>query len=217
MTLYLYIHRVRDCEPGVYRWDSRQPQTRATPSRQCRARGGLPQSRTSAGGQCLFRRFDDRGLAKVARGSATAATATCYFDAGAIGQRLYVGAEALGWNATGIGAFYDDDVHRYLGFLAEDTVNSVSDSVAAAEQAALVMLGSPASRHAAAQTAKGKDSRGRSSVVTPSRIDTAGTRSTHRLQPTPRAGDLSFRRRSCPPRSPARGLKRHGRHSGAGE
>ncbi len=68
-----------------------------------------------------------------------------YFEAGAIGQRLYVGAEALGWNATGIGAFYDDDVHRYLGFLEEGT-SSVDASVREAEKAALVMLGSPASR-----------------------------------------------------------------------
>ena len=68
-----------------------------------------------------------------------------YFEAGAIGQRLYVGAEALGWSATGIGAFYDDDVHRYLGFLEEGT-SSVDASVREAEKAALVMLGSPASR-----------------------------------------------------------------------
>jgi hypothetical protein len=71
-----------------------------------------------------------------------------YFEAGAIGQRLYVGAEALGWNATGIGAFYDDDVHRYLGFL-EEGADSVDSSVREAEKAALVMLGSPASRAAA--------------------------------------------------------------------
>jgi hypothetical protein len=71
-----------------------------------------------------------------------------YFEAGAIGQRLYVGAEALGWNATGIGAFYDDDVHRYLGFL-EEGKDSVCASVREAEKAALVMLGSPASRAAA--------------------------------------------------------------------
>jgi SagB-type dehydrogenase family enzyme len=40
----------------------------------------------------------------------------CYvhFDAGAIGQRLYLAAEALGLGATGIGAFYDDEVHHYL-------------------------------------------------------------------------------------------------------
>ena len=31
-----------------------------------------------------------------------------------IGQGLYVAATALGYEATGIGAFYDDDVHRYL-------------------------------------------------------------------------------------------------------
>jgi nitroreductase len=70
-----------------------------------------------------------------------------YFEAGAIGQRLYVGAEALGWNATGIGAFYDDDVHRYLGFLEEGT-ESVGASVREAEKTSLVMLGSPASRAA---------------------------------------------------------------------
>jgi hypothetical protein len=71
-----------------------------------------------------------------------------YFEAGAIGQRLYLGAEALGWNATGIGAFYDDEVHRYLGFLEEGT-NSISKSVLQAEKTSLVMLGSPASRAAA--------------------------------------------------------------------
>jgi hypothetical protein len=71
-----------------------------------------------------------------------------YFEAGAIGQRLYVGAEALGSSATGIGAFYDDDVHRYLGFLEEGT-ESVGASVREAEKTALVMLGSPASRAAA--------------------------------------------------------------------
>ena len=37
-----------------------------------------------------------------------------YFEAGAIGQRLYLAAEALGLQATGIGAFFDDQVHRYL-------------------------------------------------------------------------------------------------------
>jgi len=37
-----------------------------------------------------------------------------HFEAGAIGQRLYLSAEALGFQSTGIGAFYDDTVHRYL-------------------------------------------------------------------------------------------------------
>jgi nitroreductase len=37
-----------------------------------------------------------------------------HFEAGAIGQRMYLAAEALGLRATGIGAFFDDQVHRYL-------------------------------------------------------------------------------------------------------
>ena len=37
-----------------------------------------------------------------------------HFEAGAIGQRLYIAAEAPGLRATGVGAFFDDEVHRYL-------------------------------------------------------------------------------------------------------
>lgn len=37
-----------------------------------------------------------------------------HFEAGAIGQLLYLAAESLGLGATGIGAFYDDEVHRHL-------------------------------------------------------------------------------------------------------
>ena len=37
-----------------------------------------------------------------------------HFEAGAIGQCLYLAAGALGLGATGIGAFYDDEVHRHL-------------------------------------------------------------------------------------------------------
>jgi len=46
--------------------------------------------------------FGDRGYRYV------------HFEAGAIGHRLYIAAEALGLGATGIGAFYDDDVHRHI-------------------------------------------------------------------------------------------------------
>jgi len=42
-----------------------------------------------------------------------------HFEAGAVGQRLYLAAEALGLGATGIGAFYDDEVHRYLNLKPE--------------------------------------------------------------------------------------------------
>jgi SagB-type dehydrogenase family enzyme len=42
-----------------------------------------------------------------------------HFEAGMIGQVLYLGAEALGLNATGMGAFYDNEVHKYLGIPPE--------------------------------------------------------------------------------------------------
>jgi hypothetical protein len=49
--------------------------------------------------------FGDRGYRYV------------HFEAGAIGHRLYLAAEALGLGATGIGAFYDDEVHRHLNLM----------------------------------------------------------------------------------------------------
>ena len=48
------------------------------------------------------RKYGDRGYRYV------------HFEAGAMGQRMYLAAEALGLGATGIGAFFDDRVHRYL-------------------------------------------------------------------------------------------------------
>jgi hypothetical protein len=38
-----------------------------------------------------------------------------FWEAGAIGQVLYLEAEAAGARATGIGCFYDDPVHEVLG------------------------------------------------------------------------------------------------------
>lgn len=177
VTLYLYVHRVRDCEPGVYRWDAGERRLEQLHRANVeRVAAYLSLEQALAGNACFAvsmiadlaaaaERFGNRGYRYV------------YFEAGAIGQRLYVGAEALGWNATGIGAFYDDDVHRYLGFLDEQTAGSVSDSVVAAEQAALVMLGSPASRSAATRTAHAaqEDSSDRGPVTGPSRVNQAET------------------------------------------
>jgi nitroreductase len=41
-----------------------------------------------------------------------------HFEAGAMGHRLYLAAEALGVGATGSGAFFDNEVHRYLGLVS---------------------------------------------------------------------------------------------------
>jgi len=148
VTMYLYVHRVRDCEPGVYQWDSTSRSLGQLHRGNVeRVAAYLSLEQALAGNAC-FAVSMVADLAAAARIFGNRGYRYLHFEAGAIGQRLYLGAEALGWNATGIGAFYDDDVHRYLGFL-EETEGSVGSSVFAAERQALVMLGSPTSRHAA--------------------------------------------------------------------
>jgi SagB-type dehydrogenase family enzyme len=155
IDLYLYVHRVRDCEPGVYRWHTRGSSGDNGVLEQLhrgnveRVAAYLSLEQVLAGNAC-FTISMIADLARAARSFGNRGYRYVHFEAGAIGQRLYLGAEALRWNATGIGAFYDDDVHRYLGFLNEDEGEaSVHASLHSAEEAALVMLGSPASRLAA--------------------------------------------------------------------
>jgi len=148
--LYLYVHRVRDCESGVYRWDARCRRLEQLHRGNVERVAAFLSLEQALAGNACFAISMIADLAAAARIFGNRGYRYVHFEAGAIGQRLYLGAEALGWNATGIGAFYDDDVHRYLGFL-EETDGSVDSTVDAAERGALVMLGSPASRLAAAQ------------------------------------------------------------------
>jgi SagB-type dehydrogenase family enzyme len=150
VTLYLYFHRVQDCEPGVYRWDrSSRRLGQLHRGNVERVAAFLSLEQPLAGNAC-FAVSMIADLAEAARVFGNRGYRYVHFEAGAIGQRLYVGAEALGWNATGIGAFYDDDVHRFLGFL-EEGETPLEKTLLAAEQAAMVMQGSPASRLAPAQ------------------------------------------------------------------
>lgn len=148
VALYLYIHRVRHCEPGVYRWDALNRKLEQLYSGNVQRVAAFLSLEQSLAGNSCFTVSMIADLREAASVFGNRGYRYAHFEAGAIGQRLYVGAEALGWNATGIGAFYDDDVHRYLGFL-EEGADSVGASVREAERAALVMLGSPASRAAA--------------------------------------------------------------------
>lgn len=125
IQLYLYVHRVDDLAPGVYRYwpESREPESCGLelikPGDQRFAAAGLSLGQELAGNACVAfsmiadidrtaRMFGDRGYRYV------------HFEAGAIGQRLYLAAEALGLGATGIGAFFDDAVHGYLGLAPEE-------------------------------------------------------------------------------------------------
>src|SRR6185369_17398016 len=77
------------------------------------AAAGLSLGQELAGNACVaFSMIGD--LERAARAHGDRSYRYVHFEAGAIGHRLYLAAEALGLGATGIGAFYDDDVHRYL-------------------------------------------------------------------------------------------------------
>ena len=71
-----------------------------------------------AGNACLaFSMIGD--LEDAARSYGDRGYRYVHFEAGAIGQRLYLASEALGLRATGIGAFFDEQVNRYLGLSPE--------------------------------------------------------------------------------------------------
>jgi SagB-type dehydrogenase family enzyme len=166
VSLYLYFHRVRDCEPGVYRWAKSSRRLEQLHRGNVEGVAAYLSLEQPLAGNACFAVSMIADLAEAARAFGNRGYRYVHFEAGAIGQRLYLGAEAMGWNATGIGAFYDDDVHRYLGFLEEGETR-VGASLHAAEQSALVMLGSPSSR----ASAQDRDQRDAAPVISESDKD----------------------------------------------
>ena len=115
VQLYLYAHRVRELEPGVYRhWAERGELERIRSGDQRVAAAGLSLGQELAGNACVaFSMIAD--LDRATRINGDRGYRYAHFEAGAIGHRMYLAAEALGLQATGIGAFFDDEVHQYLG------------------------------------------------------------------------------------------------------
>ena len=114
VQLYLYAHRVDGLEPGVYRfWGDQTGLERIKHGDQRVAAAGLSLGQDLAGNACVaFSMIAD--LDRAVRAHGDRGYRYVHFEAGAIGQRLYLAAEALGLGATGIGAFFDGQVNRYL-------------------------------------------------------------------------------------------------------
>jgi SagB-type dehydrogenase family enzyme len=117
IQLYLYTHRVDGLQPGVYRfWPERAELEQVKSGDQRVAAAGLSLGQDLAGNACVtFSMIGD--LDRAARTYGDRGYRYVHFEAGAIGHRLYLAAEALGLGATGIGAFYDDEVHRHLNLV----------------------------------------------------------------------------------------------------
>jgi len=117
--LYLYVHRVGGLARGVYRyWPEHERLEKIKDGDQRLVAAALSLGQDLAGNACVAfsmigdfenaaRRYGDRGYRYV------------HFEAGAMGQRMYLAAEALGLRATGIGAFFDEQVNQYLGLSPE--------------------------------------------------------------------------------------------------
>ena len=114
IELYLYVHRVDGLQPGVYRfWPQPSELERLQSGDQRIVAAALSLGQDLAGNACVaFSLIGD--LDRAAAISGDRGYRYAHFEAGAIGQRMYLAAEALGLAATGIGAFYDDEVHRHL-------------------------------------------------------------------------------------------------------
>jgi len=119
IQLYLYVHRVDGLEPGVYKlWPENAELERIKTGDQRVSAAGLSLGQDLAGNACVAFSMIG-GLERAARAHGDRGYRYVHFEAGAIGQRLYLSAEAHGLGATGIGAFYDDAVHRYLDLAPE--------------------------------------------------------------------------------------------------
>jgi len=114
VQLYLYAHRVDGLQPGVYRyWGECAELEQIKSGDQRVAAAGLSLRQNLVGNACVaFSMIADFNHAIASHGDR--GYRYVHFEAGAIGQRLYLAAEGLGLGATGIGAFFDDEVNRYL-------------------------------------------------------------------------------------------------------
>jgi SagB-type dehydrogenase family enzyme len=122
VQLYLYAHRVEGLKPGVYRqWPESAELEQIKYGDQRVVAAGLSLGQKLAGNACVaFSMIGD--IERAVRAHGDRGYRYVHFEAGAIGHRLYLAAEALGLGATGIGAFYDDEVHRYLNLAPQQQV-----------------------------------------------------------------------------------------------
>ncbi len=114
IALYLYVHRVDGLEPGIYYYDrieqllyplalgdQRQVAKFASCFQDIAADGCFALSMVADLKQALAL-YGDRGYRFV------------HYEAGVIGQWLYLGSTALGYDSTGIGCFIDDMINELL-------------------------------------------------------------------------------------------------------
>ncbi|WP_078117844.1 SagB/ThcOx family dehydrogenase [Thiosocius teredinicola] len=140
INLLLFVHRVDGLEPGLYLLN-RTPQRFDALREACETEqlawdsvenASLPLYRLAAPADvrkiasqfCCYQGISGRGafslgmladIARVLDAEGAWAYRRLHWEAGMIGQVLYLEAEASGLRGTGIGCFFDDEVHHLLG------------------------------------------------------------------------------------------------------
>ena len=150
--LALFVHRIDGLPPGMY-WLNRHPHERQVTDFQAAMHEqfvwSIPENCPSQLPLHLLEEGDAKNLAmqlscgqEIASHSAFALGMVAEFDesfekfgpwfykrlfweTGLIGQVLYLEAEAAGIRSTGIGCFFDDPVHRVLGFYPQTNWQSL--------------------------------------------------------------------------------------------
>jgi len=144
LHLVLFVHRVTELEPGMYLWlrapadaeTLRESFGKSLKWEAVAATNRAPLYRLGPGDLRKFARTlschqDIAGdgafsLGMLARFEPTlrergaAAYRELFWEAGMIGQTLYLAAEAAGMRGTGIGCYFDDVLHRALGLTGHD-------------------------------------------------------------------------------------------------
>ena len=145
LHLVVFVHRVTGLEPGLYLW-LRAPADTSALREACRAKLDWEAVAKAPHPGSLYRlgRGDLRGFARTLscqqdiaadgafslgmlarfeptlRERGAAAYRELFWEAGMIGQALYLAAEAAGVRGTGIGCYFDDVVHLALGLTGDE-------------------------------------------------------------------------------------------------
>jgi SagB-type dehydrogenase family enzyme len=118
IQLLLYVHRVDGLSPGVYKFLPELAELQQVKwGDQRLTSAGLSLGQNLAANACVcFSMIGD--LNRAADHYGDRGYRYVHFEAGAVGHAFYLAAESLGLGATGIGAFYDDEVNHYLNVTA---------------------------------------------------------------------------------------------------
>jgi len=117
---YLVVNRDEGIEPGIYHWNLLEQELELVKAGDCSRElqaAALSQDMASRAAvvfvwSAIFGRstykYADRGYRYI------------FADAGHVCENLYLACEDLGLGCCGIGAFFDDDLDKFMGFTTDD-------------------------------------------------------------------------------------------------